>query len=194
MESLPPPVPKTQKDVLAYWHGLPHPRFPFKMCPDNLCSGHGAMRLRLLSATLVLFLFVSPLFAGESSPAVKLAVAPKYPTLTLAGRVYGQVTVRVTIDRAGAVRDATVTDGHPMLREAALGAAQQWKFAESLLPKRVATLKFSFVILPEDSQVASQTVFLPPMGIEIRQRPAKPAVEDDGDGEFHLEQHPISKT
>jgi len=151
------------------------------------------MRMKLLSATLALLLLVPPLFAGESSPAVKYAVAPKYPALTLAGRVYGQVTVRVTIDHTGSVKDATVTDGHPMLREAAVDAAQQWKFEESSLPKRVATLKFSFVLLPEDSQVASQTVFLPPMGIEIRQKPAKTAVEDEG-GEFHLDQHPLSKT
>jgi TonB family protein len=151
------------------------------------------MRMKLLSSTLALLLFVPHLFAGESAPAVKYAVAPKYPTLTLAGRIYGQVTICVTIDRAGAVKHATVTEGHPMLREAAVAAAQQWKFAESSLPKRVATLKFSFVILPEDSQVVSQTVFLPPMGIEIRQRPAKPAVEDQ-DGEFHLDQHPLSKT
>jgi TonB family protein len=156
--------------------------------------GNKAMSMKLFSATLALLLLVPPLIAGESSPAVKFAVAPKYPTLTLAGRVYGQVTVRVTIDRAGAVKDATVTDGHPMLREAAMDAAQQWKFEESSLPKRVATLKFSFVLLPEDSQVASQTVFLPPMGIEIRQKPAAlPALEDEG-GEFHLDQHPLSKT
>lgn len=151
------------------------------------------MRMKLLSSTLALLLLVPHLFAGESAPVVKYAVAPKYPTLTLAGRIYGQVTVRVTIDRAGAVKDATVTEGHPMLREAAVEAAQQWKFEESSLPKRVATLKFSFVLLPEDSQVASQTVFLPPMGFEIRQKPAKPAVEDE-EGEFHPNQHPISKT
>ncbi len=152
------------------------------------------MRTKLLFSTLAFLLFLPPLFAGDPTPAVTLAVAPKYPTLTLAGRVYGQVTVRVTIDRAGSVKDATVTEGHPMLREAAVDAAQQWKFVESPLPKRVATLNFNFVLLPEDSQVASQTVFLPPAGFEIRERPAKPVADDDEDGEFHPNQHPISKT
>jgi len=149
--------------------------------------------MKLLCSILALLLLVPHLLAGESSPVVKFAVAPKYPTLTLAGRVSGQVTVRVTVDRTGTVKDAIVTDGHPMLREAAVDAAQQWMFEESSLPKRVTTLKFSFVILPEDSQLQSQTVFLPPMGFEIRQKPAKPAVEDEG-GEFHLDQHPLSKT
>ena len=151
------------------------------------------MKMKLLSATLAFLLLVPPLFAGEPSPAVKSAVAPKYPTLTLAGRVFGQVTVCVTIDRTGAVKDTKVTDGHPMLREAAVAAAQQWKFAEGSVSKRVATLRFNFVILPEDSDVQSQTVFLPPAGIEIRQRPAKPVTEDE-DGEFHFEKQPICRT
>src|SRR5271157_2267121 len=105
-----------------------------------------AMRMKFLSSILALLFLVPHLFAGESTPAVKFAVAPKYPTLTLAGRVYGEVLVRVTIDRAGAVKGTKVTEGHPMLREAAVDAAQQWKFVESSVDKRVATLKFSFVI------------------------------------------------
>jgi TonB family protein len=115
-----------------------------------------------------------------------IANAPKYPTLTPAGRVYGQVTVRVTIDRTGTVKDTRVAEGHPMLREAAVNAAQQWKFEEATSQKRVATLKFSFVILPANSKVQAQTVFLPPAGVEIRQKPAppaRPAAGEQGDGE-----------
>jgi TonB family protein len=151
------------------------------------------MKMKIVASTLTFLLLLPHLFAGESSPAVKFAVAPKYPTLTLAGRIYGEVVVRVTIDRAGAVKAAKVTEGHPMLREAAVNAAQQWKFVESSVDQRVATLKFSFVILPDNSQVQSQTIFLPPAGIEIRQKPAAPAVEDQ-EGEFSPDQHPISKT
>ena len=82
--------------------------------------------------------------------------------------------MRVTIDRAGAV-DARVVEGHAMLREAAVNAAQQGKFEEDAAPERVATLKLSFVILPANSKVQAQTVFLPPVGVEIRQKPAEPA-------------------
>lgn len=149
--------------------------------------------MRIVASTLAFLLFVPHVFAGESSPAVKFAVAPKYPTLTLAGRVYGEVTVRVTIDRAGAVKTAKVTEGHPMLREAAVNAARQWRFVESSGDNRVAMLKFNFVILPDNSQVQSQTIFVPPAGFEIRQKPVAPAVEDQ-EGEFSPEQHPISKT
>jgi hypothetical protein len=44
-----------------------------------------------------------------------------------------------------------------LLREAAVNAAQQWKFAEGAAQERVATLKFSFVILPPSSKVRGQT-------------------------------------
>jgi TonB family protein len=151
------------------------------------------MRMKIVASTLAFLLLVPHLLAGESSPAVKLAVAPKYPTLTLAGRVYGEVTVRVTLDRAGAVKAAKVTEGHPMLREAAVNAARQWRFVESSVDNRVALLKFSFVILPDNSQVQSQTIFLPPAGFEIRQKAAAPAVEDQ-EGEFSPDPHPVSKT
>jgi len=151
------------------------------------------MRMKLVTSSLAVLLLVPHLFAGESAPAVKFAVAPKYPALTLAGRVYGEVTVRVTIDRAGAVANTKVLQGHPMLREAAVNAARQWKFVEGSAQKREATLKFSFVILPDNSKVQSQTVFLPPTGIEIRQKPVPSGVEDQ-EGGFSLDLHPISKT
>jgi TonB family protein len=65
--------------------------------------------------------------------------------------------VRVTIDHAGTVKDARVAEGHPMLREAAVNVAQQWKFEEGAAQERVATLKFSFVILPPSSKAQGQT-------------------------------------
>jgi len=151
------------------------------------------MKIRIAASTLVFLLLLPHLFAGESSPAVKFAVAPKYPTLTLAGRIYGEVIVRVTIDRAGAVKATKVIEGHPMLREAAVHAAQQWKFVAGSVDNRAATLKFNFVILPDNSKLQSQTIFLPPAGFEIRQKPATPEVEDQG-GDFSPDPHPVSKT
>jgi len=151
------------------------------------------MRMRLFASALLFLSLVSPLFAADSSPVVKFAVAPKYPTLTLAGRVEGVVTVRVSIDPSGAVKAADVIKGHPMLSGAALGAAQQWKFEEGTSPKRFAILKFNFVILPDSSAVKSETVFMPPTGIEIRQKPEEPMMQDE-EGEFTLDHHPISTT
>jgi TonB family protein len=156
------------------------------------CGRAKPMNRKLTSLFLVSSLFLSGLFAAESSPAVKLAVAPKYPMLTLEGRIGGQVTVRVIIDRTGAVEDATVFKGHPMLREAAVEAARHWKFAASSAHKRMAILTFNFVVLPEDSEAGSQTIFLPPHGIEIRQKPAIPLIEDQ-DGQIRMDSQPIMK-
>jgi hypothetical protein len=67
-----------------------------------------------------------------------------------------------------------------------VNAAQQWKFEEGAAQERVATRRLSFVILPPNSKVQTQTVFLPPGAIEIRQKPAepaKPAAGEQGGGE-----------
>ena len=190
MRSFLPAIPRTfvgaTADRLPAWMFLPRTNiFPF---------GFWSRISRVvLFGALAFLLFVPALFGGESSPSVKTAVAPKYPALTLAGRVDGIVTVRVSIDRTGAVTATDVVKGHPMLREAALDAAQQWKFEEGAAAKRSVTLKFSFVILPDSSVIKSQTVFLPPTGIESRQKPVEPTVEDEY-GEFTLNQHPISTT
>lgn len=150
------------------------------------------MRIKLVSSTLALLLVLPHLFAGESAPAVTFAVAAKYPALTLAGRVCGEVVVSVTIDSAGSVKGTNVIEGHPMLRESAVNAASQWKFEESSLEKRVAILKFNFVILPEAPEAKSQTIFTPPYGIEIRQRPVSPLLQDQGDEPVSAQQ-PISR-
>ncbi len=141
------------------------------------------MRRKFAGLALVFTLLLPQVSEGDTAPGVKSAVAPKYPALILAGRIYGEVLVRVTIDSAGDVKQAKVTEGHPMLREAAEEAARQWKFEAGAAPKRVAVLNFSFVILADDAKEKSGTVFQPPLGIEIRQKPPVPVMEDQG-GEF----------
>jgi len=151
------------------------------------------MAARLVSTALVTLLALSGLTAHESRPSVRLAVAPKYPALTLAGRVYGEVSIRVVIDRSGNVRDADVLQGHPMLRDAALFAARQWEFAPSSAATRSTTLKFSFVLLPDTAEVASEMIFLPPFGFEVRQKPPSATLQD-GDDDAGPQQHSISQT
>jgi TonB family protein len=55
-------------------------------------------------------------------------VALKYPPIARSARVRGSVEVEVVVDENGDVTSATVISGHPLLREAALEAAWQWKF------------------------------------------------------------------
>ena len=125
------------------------------------------MRIRI---TLLYVLLGSSLpVYGETTANVKAAVAPEYPAIAVVGRVSGVVTIRVVVDESGTVTDASVVQGHPMLKNAALVAAKQWRFAPAL-PSTVY-LKFDFSVLPEKAVTDSQITFLPPDEIEVRKRP-----------------------
>jgi TonB family protein len=124
--------------------------------------------------TLCWLLLTCSVFAsGAETPSVKAAVAPEYPPLAVAGRVSGVVTVRVVIDDSGAVTQADVVQGHPMLKKAALDAAQKWRF--EACSAATISLKFGFTVLPEKAAKESEVTFLPPDEIEVRKRPAEPS-------------------
>jgi TonB family protein len=55
-------------------------------------------------------------------------VQPVYPAIARAAGVLGRVVVEVTIDEAGNVTSAKAVQGPPVLHEAAVEAAKQWKF------------------------------------------------------------------
>jgi TonB family protein len=119
-------------------------------------------------------LLTSSLFASAAEiPSVKAAVAPEYPPIAVAGRVSGVVTVRVAIDDSGAVIQASVLQGHPMLKEAALDAAKKWRFEAG--SAATISLKFDFTVLPEKAAQESEITFLPPDEIEVRKRPVEPS-------------------
>ena len=77
-------------------------------------------------------------------------VQPDYPPLAKAAQVSGAVIVEVLIDEEGNVSSARAVSGHPLLRDAAVGAARNWKFTPTTLsgePVRViGTLTFNFTL------------------------------------------------
>jgi TonB family protein len=77
-------------------------------------------------------------------------VHPPYPPIAKAAHAQGAVQVQVTIDEEGNVIEAAVVGGHPLLREAALQAARQWKFRPTMLtgvPVKVqGILTFNFTL------------------------------------------------
>lgn len=77
-------------------------------------------------------------------------VQPAYPAIAKAARAAGAVQVQVTISEAGQVMEAVVVSGHPLLRDAALQAAKQWKFRPTELsgvPVKVqGVLTFNFTL------------------------------------------------
>lgn len=58
---------------------------------------------------------------------------PAYPAIARAAGAKGSVQVQVTIDESGRVVSASAVSGHPMLRAAAVGAAQRARFSPTLL-------------------------------------------------------------
>ncbi|MET0625112.1 MAG: cytochrome c oxidase assembly factor Coa1 family protein [Pyrinomonadaceae bacterium] len=57
---------------------------------------------------------------------------PAYPALAKAARATGKVTVMVWVDESGRVTQALPASGHPLLRQAAVAAARQARFAPEL--------------------------------------------------------------
>jgi TonB family protein len=76
--------------------------------------------------------------------------APAYPAAAMAARVSGTVVVQITVDECGDVEKADLVSGHPLLREAALGAAYRSRFTPTRLsghPVKIAgTITYNFVL------------------------------------------------
>ncbi len=92
---------------------------------------------------------------------------PAYPADAKAARVSGPVRVNVTVNEVGEVASAEAASGHPMLRDAAVTAARQWKFKPTEISgqavKVSGTLAFNFT-LADDGNSASSAPGIPAMG------------------------------
>lgn len=64
--------------------------------------------------------------------AITLPV-PAYPSAARSARVAGSVSVQVIISKTGSVMSARAVSGHPLLRSAAVSAAQRARFRPTLL-------------------------------------------------------------
>ncbi|MEP6961446.1 MAG: energy transducer TonB [Acidobacteriota bacterium] len=60
-------------------------------------------------------------------------VIPKYPDLARRMRVSGTVQLLGIIGKDGRVRALRVVEGHPMLRQSALDAVNQWIYSPTIL-------------------------------------------------------------
>ena len=58
----------------------------------------------------------------------KSKVQPNYPELARKMNLVGTVRVQVVVAANGAVKDAKVVGGHPLLANAALDAVKKWRF------------------------------------------------------------------
>jgi protein TonB len=73
---------------------------------------------------------------------------PAYPPMARAAGVEGTVIVEVTVSESGSVISAKALSGHPLLRDAAVAAARNWRFTPTLLSgtpvKVIGTIAFNF--------------------------------------------------
>ncbi|HVG21152.1 MAG TPA: TonB family protein [Blastocatellia bacterium] len=87
---------------------------------------------------------------GLLQGSVTRRVEPVYPPLAKAAQVSGAVVVEVTLDEEGNVISARAISGHPLLKDAAVAAAREWKFSETKLRgepvKVVGTITFNFML------------------------------------------------
>jgi protein TonB len=65
---------------------------------------------------------------GVSQGLLTHQVAPVYPEVARANRVSGKVVLQAIIGKNGRLTKLYVVSGPPELREAAIGAVQQWRY------------------------------------------------------------------
>lgn len=73
-------------------------------------------------------------------------VNPSYPLAARQYRVEGAVTLSATIGPDGRVREAKVISGPPMLRDSAVNAVKQWKYAPSTVNGRAVESSVQIVL------------------------------------------------
>src|SRR5262249_127669 len=92
-------------------------------------------------------------------------VQPVYPPIAKSASVKGAVQIQVTISESGEVMNAQAISGHPMLREAALQAAKQWRFKPTEMSgspvKTQGVLTFNFD--PGKNATPGETVPMTPL-------------------------------
>jgi periplasmic protein TonB len=60
-------------------------------------------------------------------------IEPKYPSLALAARIWGQVVLQAIISKDGEIKELSLVSGHPVLAPAAIEAVRQWRYRPYLL-------------------------------------------------------------
>ncbi|MBK9165319.1 MAG: TonB family protein [Acidobacteria bacterium] len=74
-----------------------------------------------------------PISGGVLNGKARSLPKPAYPPAARAVRASGPVQVQVVIDESGNVISASAVSGHPLLRQAAAGAARGAKFSPTML-------------------------------------------------------------
>ncbi|HUS19583.1 MAG TPA: energy transducer TonB [Terriglobales bacterium] len=97
---------------------------------------------RLMVLTSMLVVLSTGAF-GQNNRSVKSKVTPAYPELAKRMNVIGAVKVELTVAANGSVKTAKALGGHPLLIDAAVNAAKQFKYEPGEETKEVVEFKFN---------------------------------------------------
>lgn len=98
------------------------------------------MRLAVLTTLLTV---LSTGAVAQSNRSVKNKVTPAYPELAKRMNVIGAVKVEITVAANGSVKTAKALGGHPLLIDAAVNAAKQFKYEPGEETKEIVEFKFN---------------------------------------------------
>ena len=105
----------------------------------------------------------SPLQGGGLSGKAVKRVPPTYPAVAKAAGAQGPVSVQIVVNEAGDVETAKADSGHPLLQQAAVDAAKQWKFSPTQLSgnavKVSGMISFNFM-LPKEEEAGGGMTFM----------------------------------
>ena len=97
---------------------------------------------RLVVVLLMALAFTTGALA-QSGRVLKTKVTPSFPELAKRMNVNGAVKVEVTVAPNGSVKTAKALGGHPLLIDAAVQAAKQFKYEAGEESKEVVEFKFN---------------------------------------------------
>jgi len=96
-----------------------------------------------IASVAVLTAVIATSAVAQSGRAVKSKVTPSYPELAKRMNVNGAVKVELVVAPNGSVKTAKAIGGHPLLIDAAVAAAKQFKYEAGEETKEVVEFKFS---------------------------------------------------
>lgn len=80
----------------------------------------------------------------DESRRLRFSTPPEYPEVARKMNIRGMVQLELIVARDGAVKDATVIGGHPVLADAMLKAVKAWRYEPAARESRVV-VKFVFI-------------------------------------------------
>jgi len=92
------------------------------------------------------------------TPKLIRRVEPKYPAAALNANMEGEVILRGKTDTDGNVTDIKVLLGHPLLSEAAVNAARQWKYLPWKIDGKARPVDFTLVIIFRAKKIPSDKI------------------------------------